>query len=53
MWKWAVAWGLRKMGPAWRKAVKGGPAPQEMGKSVLSKGRDNMSKDEEDPASRT
>jgi hypothetical protein len=44
------------MGSAWGKGVEGGPSPPGGGKdkqSVLSKGRDNMGKDEEDQTSRT
>ncbi len=54
--KQAVAWDLREMGSALGKGVKGGPVPPGGGKdkqSVLSEGRDNMDKDEEDQTTRT
>jgi hypothetical protein len=31
-WKRGIAWDLREMGSAWRRGVKGGPAPQKAGK---------------------
>jgi hypothetical protein len=43
------------MGSAWGKGAREGPPPggKKDKQSVLSEGRDNMGKDEEDRASRT
>ncbi len=55
-WERAVAWDLREMGSAWGRGAREGTAHPGSGKdkqSVLSKGRDNMDKEEEGRASRT
>ncbi len=52
-WKWAVVWGLREMGSAWKRGARVDPDHQKGGKkqSMPNKGMDNMGKDEEDQSS--
>ncbi len=54
-WEQGVAWDLREMGSAWGRGVREGPTPpgnKDDKQSVLSEGRGNIEKEEEERASR-